>query len=130
MHGFEFILLLLAAVILSNLINPFIPWISVPLVQIVLGILIEYLPFSMSFELEPELFFLLFLAPLVFNSTMMLDKKTMRDMRNPILMSAIGLVFVTVFAVGYATHLLIPAIPIMAAFAMAAALGPTDVVAV
>jgi CPA1 family monovalent cation:H+ antiporter len=54
----------------------------------------------------------------------------MQRMIKPILLAAVGLVFVTTFALGYITNLLIPTIPLAAAFALAAALGPTDVVAV
>ena len=130
MEIFNLILILLAAVISSNLVNHFLPALSVPIVQIGLGVLIAYVPFAKSFEMEPELFFVLFLSPLVFNSTMNLDKKAMRDMRGPIFLSAIGLVIVTVFITGFITHRLLPSVPLAAAFAMAAALGPTDVVAV
>jgi len=130
---FNFVLILLAAVLLSNLINHFLPSLSVPIVQIILGVFIALIPFGafgVEFDLEPELFFVLFLSPLVFYSTMNADKKTMRHMINPILMAAVGLVFVTIAAAGFFTSLIIPAMPLAAAFALAAALGPTDVVAV
>lgn len=48
----------------------------------------------------------------------------------PILLLALGLVFMTVFAIGSLIHWLIPSIPWPAAFALAAILSPTDVVAV
>ena len=130
---FNYVLILLAAILLSNLINHFLPSLSVPLVQIILGVLIVIIPFGalrFGLDLEPELFFVLFLSPLVFHSTMTADKKAMRMMLKPIVMAAVGLVFLTILIVGYFSHLLIPAIPLAAAFALAAALGPTDVVAV
>jgi len=133
MFVFNFVLILLAAVLLSNLISHFLPSLSVPIVQIILGVLITLIPFGafgVEFDLEPELFFVLFLSPLVFHSTMTADKKTMQQMINPILLAAIVLVFITIAVVGYFTSLIIPAIPLAAAFALAAALGPTDVVAV
>jgi len=133
MFMFNFVLILLAAVLLSNLISHFLPSLSVPIVQIILGVVITLIPFGafgVEFDLEPELFFVLFLSPLVFHSTMTADKRTMQQMINPILLAAIVLVFITIAAVGYFTSLIIPAIPLAAAFALAAALGPTDVVAV
>ena len=74
---FGFVLIMLAAVLLSNLINRLVPTLSAPLVQIVLGVVI-FLPFGafgFEFELEPELFFVLFIAPLVFHESYTSDKK-------------------------------------------------------
>lgn len=133
MAVFEYVLIMLAAVLLSNLINRFVPALSAPLVQIALGVIISLIPFGafgMDFVLEPELFFVLFLAPLVFRNSYTADKKTLWRMRKPIVGTAVVLVFITVIAVGCFTHLLIPAIPLAAAFALIGALGPTDVVAV
>ena len=130
---FEFVLIMLAAVLLSNLINRMVPTLSAPLVQIALGVIISLIPFGafgFEFELEPELFFVLFLAPLVFHESYTTDKKTLWDMKKPILGAAVVLVFITVIAVGYFTSFLIPAIPLAAAFALIGALGPTDDVAV
>jgi CPA1 family monovalent cation:H+ antiporter len=49
--------------------------------------------------------------------------------RRSILMLALGLVFMTVLAVGYFVHTLVPSIPLPVAFALAAVLSPTDAVA-
>ena len=43
---------------------------------------------------------------------------------------AIGLVIVITLCVGFVLHWLVPSIPLAAAFALGAALGPTDAVAV
>ncbi len=47
-----------------------------------------------------------------------------------ILLLAFGLVFITVFGLGYLIHWLIPSIPLTVAFALAAVVSPTDAVAV
>ena len=127
---FEYILILLAAIYLSNVVNRLIPAVSVPIVQIGLGALIALLPLHFKLELDPDLFFLLFVSPLIFYISMMADKKTMWAQRKPILNMGVLLVFATVVIVGYLVNLLIPAIPLAAAFALIAALGPTDDVAV
>jgi len=130
---FKFVLIMLAAVLLSNLINRYIPALSAPLVQIVLGVVISLIPFGafgFEFELEPDLFLVLFIAPLVFHASYTSDKKTLWNMRKQIFGAAVELVFLTVIAVGYFTNFLIPAIPLAAAFALIGALGPTDDVAV
>ncbi|MCL2050556.1 MAG: sodium:proton antiporter [Lachnospiraceae bacterium] len=133
MEVFNYVLILLAAVLLSNLINRFLPLLSVPVIQIALGMLIAIIPhgaFGYDFYLEPELFFVLFLSPLVFHSARTADLKNMRKMIRPIVLAAVGLVLFSVFIIGFITQSLIPAIPMAAAFALAAALGPTDIVAV
>jgi Na+/H+ antiporter len=127
---FEFILLMLAAVSLSNLVNRFIPSVSVPIIQIVLGMMITWLPIHYELKLNPELFLLLFIAPLLFNDGRHADKEALWKLKKPILLLALGLVFVTVGVMGYFLNWLLPVIPLAAAFALAAALAPTDAVAV
>lgn len=130
MELFEFILLMLAAVSLSNLVNRFIPSVSVPIIQIALGMLITLLPLHYELKLNPELFLLLFIAPLLFNDGRHADKEALWKLKKPILLLALGLVFVTVAVMGYFLNWLLPVIPLAAAFALAAALAPTDAVAV
>ena len=127
---FEYGLILLLAILISNIINRFIPVLSAPVIQVVLGIIIALLPIEFTLELNPELFMIVFIAPLLFNDGMRSDKKTLWKLKNPILLLAFGLVLLTVLAVGYLVHFLMPSIPLAAAFALAAALAPIDAVAV
>lgn len=130
MELFEYILLMLAAVSLSNLVNRFIPSLSVPIIQIVLGMALTWLPLHFELELNPELFLLLFIAPLLFNDGRLADKVALWKLKKPILLLALGLVFLTVGVLGYFLHWLLPVLPLAAAFALAAALAPTDAIAV
>ncbi|CAH1195272.1 Sodium, potassium, lithium and rubidium/H(+) antiporter [Paenibacillus auburnensis] len=130
MELFEYILLMLAALAVSNLVNRFIPSVSVPIIQITLGMAITLLPLHYEVILNPELFLLLFIAPLLFNDGRHADKEALWKLKKPILLLALGLVFLTVGAVGYFVHALLPVIPLAASFALAAALAPTDAVAV
>lgn len=127
---FLFVLLLLVAIFISNLLNRFIPFVSVPLIQIGLGILIALLPIGAELKLNPELFLVMFIAPLLFNDGKRTDKKALWRLRTPILLLALGLVFATVLIIGYFVNWMIPSIPLAAAFALAASLAPTDAVAV
>ena len=130
MEFFLIILLLLSIIGLSNFINHFLPYVPVPLIQIVLGVSLAALPLGIHVELEPELFFILFIAPLLFYDGKNVSRHELWKLRKPILMLALGLVFLTVLVIGYLIHWLIPSIPLSAAFALAAILSPTDVVAV
>lgn len=130
MELFIAVLVLLVLIGLSNILNRFVPFIPVPLIQIVLGVAIALLPAGVHLPLNPELFFVLFIAPLLYNDGKRTPRHELWNLRAPILLLALGLVFVTVVVAGYAIHWLIPSIPLPAAFALAAILSPTDAVAV
>ncbi|PZG35626.1 Na+/H+ antiporter [Listeria ivanovii] len=130
MEIFLYVLALLVAIFISNLLNRFVPFVSVPLIQIGLGVMIALMPITFDLKLNPELFLVMFIAPLLFNDGRRTDKKALWGMRMPILVLALGLVFATVVVIGYFVNWMIPTIPLAAAFALAAALAPTDAVAV
>lgn len=130
MELFLIVLLFLATIGISNIINHFIPFIPVPLIQIGLGVILVSLPLGIRIPMEPDLFFVLFIAPLLFNDGRNVSRVALWKLRKQILMLALGLVFLTVVSLGYFMHWLIPSIPLSAAFALAAILSPTDAVAV
>ncbi|MBC1489946.1 Na+/H+ antiporter [Listeria sp. FSL L7-1485] len=130
MEIFLYVLALLVAIFISNLVNRFVPFVSVPLIQIGLGVMIALVPITFDLKLNPELFLVMFIAPLLFNDGRRTDKEALWGMRMPILVLALGLVFATVVVIGYFVNWMIPTIPLAAAFALAAALAPTDAVAV
>ncbi|OAB34064.1 Na+/H+ antiporter [Paenibacillus glacialis] len=130
MEIFLVILVLLAIIGISNILNRFVPFIPVPLFQIGLGIAVVVLPPGIHMTLNSELFLVLFIAPLLFNDGKRTPRHELWNLRAPILMLALGLVFATVLVVGYMIHWMIPSIPLPAAFALAAILSPTDAVAV
>ncbi|MEO3946173.1 Na+/H+ antiporter [Gorillibacterium sp. CAU 1737] len=130
METFLLVLVLLILIGVSHLIGRFAPSVPVPLIQIGLGVGLALLPMAVHIELEPELFFVLFIAPLLFNDGRRTPRDELWHLRAPILLLALGLVFFTVLVGGWAIHALIPSIPLPAAFALAAILSPTDAVAV
>jgi len=127
---FYYVLILLLAILLSSFINRHIPVLSVPLLQIGLGVCLAFLPGGLNPGLDPTLFLLMFIAPLLFYDGMQADKKSLWALKKPIFLLAFGLVLLSVLVLGYMVHWLTPSIPLAAAFALAAALSPTDAVAV
>lgn len=83
-----------------------------------------------NIELDPHTFLLMFIAPLLFYDGKHVDKKSLWKERKNILLLALALVFATVLVVGALINWLIPPISLAASFALAAALSPTDYVAV
>lgn len=131
MEAFELILVLLAAVLLSSVIDQLVPKVSLPLIQIGLGFVIAVFAMTpIQVNLDPELFLVLFIAPLLYDEARHADKGALWRNRRSIVSLAVGLVLAIVLAVGFTLNLLIPSIPLAAAFALGAALGPTDAVAV
>ena len=119
-------LIVLTCVAASSVIDKFVN-VSIPVIQVVIGLLVALvLPSVQEVHLESELFMLLFIAPLLFNETRETNIRALLLNLNSILSLAIALVIVSVLSVGYALHLMVPSIPLAAAFALASALGPTD----
>lgn len=123
-------LFLLLALLASNIIGHFIPFIPTALIQIALGIVLALFIPSLDLELETEWFLLLFVAPLLYNDGRNFPRNDLWNMRMPILGNAIVLVLLTTVCGGFFIHWLVPTIPLAAAFALAAILSPTDPVAV
>ena len=126
LETFEFVLIVLTCVAASSVIDKFVN-VSIPVIQVIIGLLVALiLPSVQEVHLESELFMLLFIAPLLFNETRETNIRALLLNLNSILSLAIALVVVSVLSVGYALHLMVPSIPLAAAFALASALGPTD----
>jgi Na+/H+ antiporter len=124
------ILLLLAAVMASSVIARASP-ISLPLpfVQIALGALIAQ-TVDFRVDLDPEIFLLLFIAPLLFLDGWRIPREGLLQDKWTIAALAFGLVVFTVVGGGFFIQWLIPPMPIAVAFALASVLSPTDAVAV
>jgi monovalent cation/hydrogen antiporter len=118
------VLLSLLAVVLSGFAAR-VTRLPLPLVQMALGAGVAAVGLR-SVPLEPELFFLLFLPPLLFLDGWRIPNDALRRDAPTILTLALGLVLFTVLGVGLFTHWMLPAMPLAVAFALAAAISPTD----
>src|SRR3954467_10174175 len=121
---------MLVAVVLSEAITTVLPFaVPLPLVQIALGAVLTLVA-DLGVPLNPEIFFLLFIPPLLFLDGWRIPKRGLFKDAGTILELALGLVVFTILGVGLFIHWLIPAVPLAVAFALAAILSPTDPVAV
>ncbi len=121
---------MLVAVVASGYLTRILPFsLPLPLAQIALGaVTAEFL--GRGVPLEPDIFFLFFLPPLLFLDGWRIPKDDLMRDRAAILGLASGLVVFTVAGAGYLIHMLIPTMPLPVAFALAAIVSPTDPVAV
>ena len=122
------ILFLLLAVVVSGKVAR-LTRAPLPLVQIGLGVAVA-LSVVPTVTLDPELFFVLFLPPLLFLDGWRIPKDHLLRDRGTIVELALGLVILTVLGVGLFIHWLIPGMPLPVAFALAAVVSPTDPIAV
>lgn len=124
-----FILAVLALVTLSGALVRLVRM-PLPVLQIAIGAALAWPARGLHVEIDPELFLLVFIPPLLFGDAFSAPKRELIALRGPILDLAIGLVFFTIVGFGYALHWLVPSVPLAVAFALAAVLSPTDAVAV
>ena len=125
----QHVLAMILAVTLIGVLGKRVP-IPLPLLLVGGGVAMSTISGFEKIELEPEIFFALFIPPLLFADSWLLPKREFYQLRYSIMLLAFGLVFATVFAVGYGLHALIPSLPLAACFALGAVVSPTDAVAV
>ncbi|UVC13809.1 Na+/H+ antiporter [Mesorhizobium onobrychidis] len=124
-----FILIVLVFVAVSGALVRLVR-VPLPVLQIAIGAVLAWPMRGIHVEIDPELFLLVFIPPLLFSDAYGAPKRELVALRGPILDLAIGLVFFTIVGFGYALHWLVPSVPLVVAFALAAVLSPTDAVAV
>ena len=124
-------LVLLFAVALSGVLIGLLPFAAPkPMVQIAIGSALALPGFGLHVSLDPDLFFLLFIPPLLFADGWRMPRREFRRLGAPIVALALGLVLFTVVCVGYFVHWIIPGVPLSVGFALGAVLSPTDALAV
>ncbi|MBW7981816.1 Na+/H+ antiporter [Enterobacillus tribolii] len=130
MEIFFTILILILVVSLSGVVTRMLPFqIPLPLMQIAIGAMLAWPHFGLHVDFDPELFLVLFIPPLLFADGWKTPTREFLHHGREILGLALVLVLITVIGVGYFLHLLLPDVPLVAAFALAAVLSPTDAVA-
>src|SRR5437868_15013855 len=128
MHQAEILVFLLALmtalVVVSRKLQ--IPY---PVLLVLGGLAISFIPHLPSLRLEPNFVFYFCLPPLIFPAALFTSWRDFRRNLRPILLLAVGLVLVTMVTVAWAAHLLIPTMPWAAAFALGAIVSPPDAIA-
>ncbi|MCQ8232701.1 Na+/H+ antiporter [Pectobacterium carotovorum] len=130
MEIFFTILILTLVVSLSGVITRILPFqIPLPLMQIALGAILAWPQFGLHVDFNPELFMVLFIPPLLFADGWKTPTREFLKHGREIIGLALVLVLITVVGIGYFIYWMVPGMPLIAAFALAAVLSPTDAVA-
>jgi CPA1 family monovalent cation:H+ antiporter len=119
------------AIVLTAVGGVLAPWsrMPLPIFLVAVGAAASFLPGLQAVKVDPEVFLLLFIPPLLFADARVLPRRDLLHVLKPVLLLALGLVVLTVVAVGYFIHWLIPTIPLAVAFTLGAIVSPTDAVA-
>jgi len=100
-----------------------------PILLIVAGIGVGFIPAMPNIELNPEIIFLIFLPPLLYDAAFNISFQTFKVNINTIGTLAITLVFITTTGIAVAAHYMIPGVTWPIAFVLGAILSATDAVA-
>jgi monovalent cation/hydrogen antiporter len=99
-----------------------------PILLVLGGSALGFVPGLPPVELDPELVFLLFLPPLLYVSALFTSWRDFRANVRPITLLAVGLVLMTTFVVASVAHTVV-GLPWGAAFVLGAIVSPTDAIA-
>jgi Na+/H+ antiporter len=102
---------------------------SSPLVLVVVGLGVSYIPGMPEFQIQPDLILQLFLPPLVYSAALDSSYQGLRAKLRPIALLAVVLVLVTTVAVGFVAFWLVPGLPLASALVLGAVIAPPDAVA-
>lgn len=127
----EVIQLTLVLLLVTAVGGALVRWtpIGLPIFLVIVGAAASLIPGLDHVSIDPEVFLLLFIPPLLFADARVLPRRDLLHVLQPVLLLALGLVVLTVVAVGYLIHWLVPAMPLAVAFTLGAIVTPTDAVA-
>jgi monovalent cation/hydrogen antiporter len=97
-----------------------------PILLVLGGLVLGFVPGVPSAELPPDLVLVLFLPPLLYQAAFFSSPRDLWANARPITLLAVGLVLVTMTAVAVVAHALVAGLPWAAAFALGAIVSPTD----
>lgn len=127
-HTLLLILVLLFAVMLLVLVARKIK-VAYPIFLVIAGVCISFIPGIPILSLDPELIFLIFLPPLLYEAAWYTSWNDFWKWRRPIALLAFGLVFFTSTVVAYASSSIIPGFTLALGFLLGGIVSPPDAVA-
>ncbi len=100
-----------------------------PILFVLGGVLIGFVPHLPVLRVDPEFIFFVFLPPLLYYQAVSTSWRDFRRELRPITLMAVGLVLATTVAVAYVAHAIIPDFPLSAGFVLGAIISPPDAIA-
>ncbi|SDD84633.1 Na+/H+ antiporter [Pedobacter soli] len=100
-----------------------------PVLLIIAGIAVGFIPALRPIDINPEIIFLIFLPPLLYDAAFNISFKEFKTNMNTIATLSIGLVFITAIGIAVVAHYMIPGMSWPVSFVLGAILSATDAVA-
>lgn len=100
-----------------------------PLILVVVGVVISFIPDVLEVRLTPDLVLIGLLPPLLYAAAIRTSLVDFRANRRPILLLSVGLVAFSTATIGLASWWFVPGLSLAAAFAIGAVVAPPDAVA-
>lgn len=128
MQSFEIVIFIMAILIgLSAIADKLkLPY---PILLVMVGLIIGFVPALPDLALDPEIVFLIFLPPLLYDAAFKTSWHEFKTAIRPISTLAITLVFFTTVTVAAVTHWLVPGFSWPLSFVLGAIISPPDAVA-
>ena len=124
-----YLLVFLLVLIVSSTTNKLLPFLPMPLIQILLGIGLGLCLPNNQYHLDTELFLALVIGPLLFREAQEADITSILKHWRIVLYLIFPVIFISALSMGGVAHVLWASLPLAACVAVGAALGPTDLVA-
>lgn len=128
MENYTIVIFIMAIMIGLSAIADYIK-LPYPILLIVAGIAVGFIPDLPKIDLNPEIVFLIFLPPLLYDAAFNISYEEFRVNMNTISTLAITLVFITTVGIAVVAHYLIPDMGWPISFVLGAILSATDAVA-
>ena len=126
MHEIEPLLLALMVAVAGLSVLARVVRVPYPILLVLGGLVLGFLPGMPAVELPPELVLVAFLPPLLYWAGFFASPRDLRADARAISMSAVGLVLATAVAVAVTAHAMVEGMTWPAAFALGAIVSPTD----
>jgi CPA1 family monovalent cation:H+ antiporter len=129
MAHLEIVLLGMLVAVAGLLVLSSVVRVPYPILLVVGGLAIGFVPGLPRIELPPELVLVIVLPPLLYSAAFFSSLRDLRANVRPIGLLAVGLVVATMVGVAVAAHSIVPGLGWPAAFVLGAVVSPTDPVA-
>lgn len=117
------VIVILLLIMLANRVK-----IAYPILLVVAGLIISLIPGVPRIEIEPELIFMIFLPPLLYEASWSISWKELWRWRRIITSFAFVVVFITALSVAFAANYFIPGFSLALGFLLGGIVSPPDAV--
>ncbi len=127
-HGLLVVLVLLFGIVLVHTASVRLR-LSFPILLVLVGLAVSLVPGLPRVTLAPDLVFLVFLPPLLYEAAWFTSWRDFKRLRNAISLQAVGLVFFTAATVAVVAHAILPGCTWALGFLLGGIIAPPDAIA-